>query len=311
MATLISIIVPVYNEEELINNTVTGLLNEATNWEYEFEIIFVNDGSTDKTYEYLKKESEKNARIKILNFSRNFGHQMAFTAGLDFAKGDAVIVIDGDLQDPPSVMSKFINKWEEGYHVVYGKRIKRKGETIFKLFTANLFYRLLDYLSDINIPRDAGDFRLMDRIVVDKINTMRERHRFIRGMVTWVGFNQTSVDYIRDERLAGETKYPFKKMLNFAFDGIFSFSITPIKFTILLGTFTVVLSFIGIIWAILSRLFTQGWVSGWTTLIIAILLSGGIQLISIGILGQYIGRTFEQIKDRPLYIIKDKINLDE
>ena len=311
MATFISIIVPVYNEEELINNTVTSLLNEATNWEYEFEIIFVNDGSTDKTYEYLKKESEKNARIKILNFSRNFGHQMAFTAGLDFAKGDAVIVIDGDLQDPPSVMSKFINKWEEGYHVVYGKRIKRKGETVFKLFTANLFYRLLDYLSDINIPKDVGDFRLMDRIVVDKINTMRERHRFIRGMVTWVGFNQTSVDYIRDERLAGETKYPFKKMLNFAFDGIFSFSITPIKFTILLGTFTVVLSFIGIIWAILSRLFTQGWVSGWTTLIIAILFSGGIQLISIGILGQYIGRTFEQIKDRPLYIIKDKINLDE
>ena len=218
--SFISVVVPVYNEEQLILKTVNSLLSEVSNWNHDYEIIFVNDGSSDDTFKILEKEALKNSKIKIINFSRNFGHQMAFTAGLDYSKGNAVIVIDGDLQDPPRVMRKFISLWEQGYHVVYGRRVNRKGESYFKLASAKIFYRILNMLSNIKIPKDTGDFRLMDRSVVNKLNLMREKHRFIRGMVTWVGFNQTFVEYDRDERSAGETKYPLKKMISFAFDGI-------------------------------------------------------------------------------------------
>jgi polyisoprenyl-phosphate glycosyltransferase len=307
----ISVIIPVFNEEDIISQCINEIVQEAQSWNYAYEIIFVNDGSSDTTYDILKNECNYNSSIKVLNFSRNFGHQMAFTAGLDISSGDAVIVIDGDLQDPPHVMSKFIKQWEKGFHVVYGTRAERKGETFFKIFSAKLFYQLLNKLSDIKIPKDSGDFRLMDRCVVKKLNKMRERHRFIRGMVSWVGFKQTSVEYERDKRQAGKTKYPLKKMINFALDGIFSFSTFPIKITLFIGFLTILLSFTGIIFALISRVLTNGWVSGWTTLIIAILFLGGIQLMSIGVLGQYIGRTFEQIKERPLYIIQDTINIDE
>jgi polyisoprenyl-phosphate glycosyltransferase len=309
--SFISVVVPVYNEEQLILKTVNSLLSEVSNWNHDYEIIFVNDGSSDDTFKILEKEALKNSKIKIINFSRNFGHQMAFTAGLDYSKGNAVIVIDGDLQDPPRVMRKFISLWEQGYHVVYGRRVNRKGESYFKLASAKIFYRILNMLSNIKIPKDTGDFRLMDRSVVNKLNLMREKHRFIRGMVTWVGFNQTFVEYDRDERSAGETKYPLKKMISFAFDGIFSFSTVPIRLTISVGIFAVFISMLGIIFAFVSRILTNGWVSGWTTIIISILFLGGVQLVSIGVLGQYIGRTFEEIKDRPLYIVQDMINMNE
>ena len=307
----ISIVIPVFNEEEVISHTISSILKETSKWKYDYELIFVNDGSVDKTYDILKNKCTLNSNIKVLNLSRNFGHQMAFTAGLDIASGDAVIVIDGDLQDPPQVMIEFIKKWENGFHVIYGKRSRRKGETFFKKLSARLFYQLLDILSETNIPKNTGDFRLMDRRVVEELKTMREKHRFIRGMVSWIGFKQTSVLYERDQRPAGDTKYPFKKMMSFALDGIFSFSTVPIKISLFVGFLTILLSFFGILLALINRLLTNGWVSGWTTLIITILFLGGVQLISIGVLGQYIGRTFEQIKDRPLYIIQDTLNIDE
>ena len=249
--------------------------------------------------------------IKLINLSRNFGHQLAFTAGLDYAKGSSVIVIDGDLQDPPEVMNMFIKKWESGYDIVYGKRLKRSGESFFKLLTSKIFYIVLDKFSDVDIPRDVGDFRLMDRKVVDKINTMRERHRFIRGMIPWLGFKETLVEYDRDSRFAGQTKFSFNKMVKFALDGIFSFSTVPIKYTIFLGILTVILSLGGIIYAFVARLLTDGWVSGWTTLIITMLFIGGVQLISIGVLGQYIGRIFEEAKHRPLYVIESTLNIEK
>ena len=311
MKKLISIIVPLYNEEEIVKNTVIQLNEIASHWNEDFEIIFVNDGSLDKTYQILKEIAKNNKKIKIINFSRNFGHQMAFTAGIDFAKGDAVIVIDGDLQDPPEIMTKFVKKWKEGYQVVYGKRLQRKGENYFKLISAKLFYRFMATLSDISIPKDTGDFRLMDKIVINKLISMREKHRFIRGMVSWVGFKQTSVEYVRNSRIAGKTKFPLNKMLKFALDAIFSFSTTPIKYTLYFGFFSMMLSLSGIIFVLLSRLITDNWVSGWITIIIAVLFIGGVQLISIGVLGEYIGRIFEEIKRRPLYIIESTFNIDK
>lgn len=306
---LISIVVPVYNEEEIVRTTYSRLKEVAGKWEDNYEIIFVNDGSTDHTLRILEEISDNNSPIKVISFSRNFGHQMAFTAGLDYAKGGAVIVIDGDLQDPPEVMTELIQKWKEGYHVVYGKRIKRKGETFFKRITANIYYRLMEKLSDTKIPRDVGDFRLMDRSVVDKIKNMRERHRFIRGMVSWVGFKQTFVEYVRDERVAGETKYPFKKMLRFALDGIFSFSTVPLKIVTQLGFLITLLTFLYIVYIVMNRILGHGF-PGYASIIVSILFLGGIQLLSIGLLGQYIGRTFEEIKSRPLYIVEKTINIE-
>ena len=311
MKKLVSIVIPIYNEIETINEMIVNTINIASCWKYDYELIIVNDGSADGSREIIEKLCTKDMNIKLINLSRNFGHQLAFTAGLDFAKGSSVIVIDGDLQDPPIVMNEFIKKWESGYDIVYGRRLKRSGESFFKLLTSKFFYIILDKFSDVNIPRDVGDFRLMDRKVVDKINTMRERHRFIRGMIPWLGFKETFVEYDRDSRFAGQTKFSFNKMVKFALDGIFSFSTVPIKYTIILGIFTVFLSIGGIIYAFVSRLVTDGWVSGWTTLIITMLFIGGVQLISIGVLGQYIGRIFEEAKNRPLYVIESTLNIEK
>tara|TARA_Y100000996_G_scaffold357014_1_gene298117 strand:+ start:392 stop:1330 length:939 start_codon:yes stop_codon:yes gene_type:complete len=308
---LVSIVIPVYNEIETINEMIVNTINIASCWKYDYELIIVNDGSADGSREIIEKLCTKDMNIKLINLSRNFGHQLAFTAGLDFSNGSSVIVIDGDLQDPPIVMNDFIKKWEFGYDIVYGKRLKRSGESFFKLLTSKFFYIILDKFSDVDIPRDVGDFRLMDRKVVDKINTMRERHRFIRGMIPWLGFKETFVEYDRDSRFAGQTKFSFNKMVKFALDGIFSFSIVPIKYTIILGIFTVILSLGGIIYAFIARLITDGWVSGWTTLIITMLFIGGVQLISIGVLGQYIGRIFEEAKNRPLYIVESTLNIEK
>ena len=311
MEKLVSIIVPIFNEEEIIDEMISTIIDVASTWDYDYEIIIINDGSDDGSRKKIEKICKENKKVKLINFSRNFGHQMAFTAGIDHAKGSSVIAIDGDLQDPPTVMTQFIHKWESGYEVVYGKRLNRKGESLFKLFTAKFFYFILNKFSDVYIPRDVGDFRLMDRVIVDKIKTMREKHRFIRGMIPWVGFKQTFVEYDRNPRFAGQTKFSFNKMLKFALDGIFSFSTVPIKYTILMGIFTILLSLGGIIYAFVARLLTDGWVSGWTTIIITILFIGGVQLISIGVLGQYIGRIFEEIKGRPLYIINSTLNIEK
>ena len=306
----ISVVVPVYNESESISTTITRLLEVVSSWNYGYEIIFVNDGSLDNTATQILNVCNKNNKVKLINFSRNFGHQFAMTAGMDYSKGDALILIDGDLQDPPEVMNKFILEWEKGMMVVYGKRIRRKGENLFKKLSAKLFYWLMNILSKTEIPKDVGDFRLMDRVIVNEVKNMRERHRFIRGMISWVGYEQSYVQYVRDKRYRGKTKFSFNKMLNFALDGIFSFSTRPLQYTVIAGIGTTLLSILGIFYALFARLTTDGWVSGWTTLIISILFIGGIQIISIGILGQYIGRIFEEIKKRPMYVIKSSINIE-
>lgn len=305
---LVSIVVPCFNEEEVIRETIARLQQLAASCsEYDFELLFVDDGSHDNTLAQLREASARDPRIRTIVFSRNFGHQLAVTAGIDEAAGDAVVLIDADLQDPPGVVAEMIEKWRKGYQVVYGVRTDRPGESSFKRATAHLFYRVLNRLSDTPIPLDTGDFRLMDRSVVEVLKRLPERDRFIRGLVSWVGFRQLALPYQRAERFAGTTKYPLRKMLRFASDGIISFSTQPLKFAILLGMGCAALACIGITWALLARLFSDDWVPGWTATIIAILFLGGIQLVCTGILGEYIGRIYMQAKGRPLYVVSERI----
>ncbi len=304
---MISLVIPCYNEEESILQTCTELMDVMSHQGEEFELIFVDDGSKDRTLQILSALQPQNPHIRILSFSRNFGHQLAVTAGIDHARGDAVVLIDADLQDPPELIPEMIKKWKEGYEVVYGQRILRKGESYFKRITARLFYRLLNRLSEVPIPLDTGDFRLMDRRVVDELIKMREHHRFIRGMVSWVGFKQTPVYYDRRPRFAGKSKYPLRKMLRFTMDGIVSFSATPLKVATYLGFLTAFLSLVGIVYVIFVRLRTNNWVPGWTTTIIAIMFFSGVQLITVGIIGEYVARIHRESKHRPLYILKEKI----
>ena len=306
---IISIVVPCFNEEEVIELTVERLnilCKELS--KFDIEIIFVDDGSQDKTKLLLRKFSAINRHIKLIFLSRNFGHQLASTAGIDAAGGDAVVLIDADLQDPPEVIHEMIKKWEQGFDVIYGTRINRAGESSFKLVTARFFYRLLNKLSDISIPLDTGDFRLMSRQVINNLKKMPERDRFIRGMTSWIGFKQTSVKYQRVERFAGTSKYPLRKMIRFGVDGILSFSTKPLQISIGLGLISAVIAMLGIIYALFLRIFTSVWVEGWTALIIAVLFIGGVQLLCLGILGEYIGRIYNQIKNRPLYIVDEYIN---
>ncbi|MBC7425895.1 MAG: glycosyltransferase family 2 protein [Bacteroidia bacterium] len=309
---LISVIVPCYNEEEVFETSYKRLTEVLTSlYRYDYELIFVNDGSKDKTIELLKNAVLNDPKVKAINFSRNFGHQIAITAGLDNCKGDAAIVIDADLQDPPKAIIEMVEKWEQGFDVVYGKRRERAGESTFKLVTAKWFYRFINRLSDVDIPLDTGDFRLMDRKALDQFLSMRELYRFVRGMVAWVGFNQTFVEYDRDVRFAGTTKYPLKKMLNLASDAILSFSNVPLKIASFLGFITSAFAFIGILYALYMRLFTHNYEPGWTMLMLAVLMIGGIILIVLGIIGGYIGRIYGEIKKRPLYIINDKLGFDK
>lgn len=309
---LISIVIPCYNEEEVINETLKRIEQFCAelNDKYDVELIFVNDGSKDNTLHILKEHSKINNKVKIIVFSRNFGHQIAVTAGIDASSGDAVVLIDADLQDPPEVIHQMLDRWEEGYDVVYGVRAFREGETAFKLATAKMFYRFLNKLSNVKIPLDTGDFRLMSRKVVDSLVSMPEKDRFVRGMVSWVGFNQIALPYKRAERFAGESKYPLRKMIKFALDGILSFSSKPLELSVYIGIFSAMFSIIGIFYAIILRLFTNVWVEGWTALMIAILFFGGMQLISIGIVGEYIGRIYNEIKKRPLYIVDEYIGFN-
>ena len=272
-----------------------------------YEIVLVNDGSRDATLVRLRDLALTHHEIVVVNLSRNFGHQLAATAGLDVSRGDAVILMDGDLQDPPELIADFVERWREGYDVVYATRRKRKGEGAFKVYTARAFYRLVRRLTNVSIPVDTGDFRLMSRRVVDVLGIARERHRFLRGLVSWVGYPQIGVEYDRDERLSGKTKYPFRKMLRFAVDGITSFSDVPLRFASYLGFVVSIVAFIVAIIEILIKLFTGYNYPGYTSTIFAILFLGGVQLIAIGTLGEYVARIYDQVKGRPLYLIADVI----
>ena len=306
---LISVVIPCYNEQESIAETHRRLGALAAGRPGErFEFVFVNDGSRDQTLELLRGIAASDDRVRVVSFARNFGHQLAVTAGVDHARGDAVVLIDADLQDPPEVIEDMIDRWKEGYEVVYGVRTDRPGESRFKRVTAHVFYRLLNWLSDTPIPLDTGDFRLMDRAVADVLRNMPERDRFIRGMVSWIGFRQLALPYRRAERFAGSTKYPLRKMLRFASDGMISFSVKPLKLAMMTGLGCAAIACLGILWVLGARLLTSAWVvPGWSATIIAILFLGGMQLLCTGILGEYIGRIYMQVKDRPLYVVGEII----
>ena len=310
----LSIVIPCYNEEAVIVETfrrLQDLSKQIIELELELELIFVDDGSNDETLSLLKNFAKFDKRVKVISLTRNFGHQIAVTAGIDLANGDAVVLIDADLQDPPEVIGQMIEKWKQGYDVVYGLRSERSGESTFKIFSAYCFYRLLNKLSDTPIPVDAGDFRLMSQRVVNVLRCMPERDRFMRGMISWIGFKQIALPYKREGRFAGHSKYPLKKMLRFAVDGVMSFSTKPLKVSIALGVSSSLLALIGIIYALYLRIFTSIWVEGWTALMITILFLGGVQLISVGILGEYIGRIYVESKKRPLYIIDQYVGFAE
>ena len=296
-----------YNEEEVIEETYHRLKNVMDKIGESYELVFVNDGSKDKSAQIISELVKTDENIRLIDFSRNFGHQIAVTAGLDYVQGQAIVIIDADLQDPPEVIPQMLEKWREGYDVVYGKRLKRQGETAFKKASAHVYYRILGALTDGNIPRDTGDFRLIDRKVCEAIKRLPEKNRFLRGMVNWVGFNQVAVEYVRDERWAGETKYPLKKMLKFAADGIFSFTYKPLKLAPYIGLFLSVIGFIYLLVVLFQKLFTDTALTGWASIMAVSLVFHGITLVILGIIGEYIGRIYEEVKGRPLYIVKETI----
>ncbi len=300
-----TIIAPIYNEigniPELYRRVKETLEQTGEMW----ELLMIDDGSTDGSTDEIRKIAAIDEHVKPVIFARNFGHQIAVTAGLDYSSGQAVVIIDSDLQDPPEVILDMIAKWKDGFEVVYAQRSEREGETWFKLFTASLFYRLIYRITDVNIPMDTGDFRLLDRKVVDVMVQMRERHRFLRGMSSWVGFKQTGVTYKRASRFSGVTKYPFKKMLKFASDAITSFSYFPLQVAMYLGFVSAGLSIIAIPIVIIMRMAGLHAFIGQATTLIAVLFLGGVQLISLGILGEYMGRLYDEAKGRPLYIVRE------
>jgi dolichol-phosphate mannosyltransferase len=305
---LISVIVPCYNEEQVIKEThrrLVAVLDAIEGTPY--ELLYIDDGSRDETLPLLREIAASNPHGRVIALSRNFGHQIAVTAGLEHARGDAVVVIDADLQDPPDVIPEMLERWRQGADVAYGVRSAREGETAFKLWTAKVFYRFINRLSDVAIPLDTGDFRLMDREVVDALLAMPERDRFVRGMVAWVGFRQEPVLYRRAARLAGETEYPLRKMLRFATDGIVSFSLVPLRIAAYMGFLAAGLALLGIVYALALRLFTDVWVTGWTLLFIGMLFLGGVQLLFLGVMGEYIGRIYGEVKRRPLYLVKERL----
>jgi polyisoprenyl-phosphate glycosyltransferase len=305
---LVSVVVPCFNEEDVIAETyrrLTAVLGGSG--QARFELIFVNDGSRDRTLELLRGIQAGDPSVRVVSFSRNFGHQMAVTAGIAHAEGEAVVLIDADLQDPPEVVLEMLARWRRGVDVVYGVRGEREGETAIKLWTAKVFYRLINAMSDTPIPLDTGDFRLMDRTVVDALQAMPERDRFVRGMVSWVGFHQEPVIYRRAGRFAGTTKYPLTKMIRFAVDGILSFSLVPLRLATWMGFAAAGLSLLGIVYALVLRLLTDIWVPGWTLLFIALLFVSGAQLVFMGVIGEYVGRIYGESKRRPLYLVQERL----
>jgi len=302
---VISIIAPIFNEFENIPELYRRIIGVMESSDDSWEIVMVDDGSTDGSTDLIRKYRDQDARVVPVIFARNFGHQIAVTAGLDFARGDAVVIIDSDLQDPPEVILDMVNKWREGYEVVFAIRTEREGETWFKEFTASLFYRMIYRITDVDIPLDTGDFRLLDRKVVNVMSQMRERHRFLRGMSVWVGFKQTGVEYKRAARFSGETKYPFRKMLKFATDAITSFSYFPLQLAMYIGFISAGISILVIPIVVILRLAGSQAFFGQASTLIAVLFLGGVQLISLGILGEYIGRLYDEAKGRPLYIVSE------
>lgn len=305
----ISVIIPVLNEATNIAELLQRFEAVFSKNIKDTEVIFVDDGSTDDTAGILKTRADSSRWLRLIELSRNFGNQAAVSAGLDHCTGDCAVIIDGDLQDPPELIPAMIEKWQGGYEVVYAQRQKRKGETFFKRASAAFFYRLLQKMTNVDIPEDTGDFRLIDRKVIDALGQMPERNRFLRGMVSWAGFRQTSVPYVRDERFSGETKYPFFKMLKFALTGITSFSFLPLQLASYFGFLVSGISFIAAIYVLYLKYFTDRTIQGWTSMMIALLFLGGIQLITLGIIGEYIGRMSEEVKQRPAYLIRKKTNL--
>lgn len=308
MKKCVSIIIPVYNEEHNIDPLIQTLTQTLAH--YEYEILFIDDGSTDNTVASISIHTKANKTIKLISFYRNFGHQMALAAGYENARGDCVISMDADLQDPPEIIPELIAKWESGAKIVYAKRKNRDVDSPFKKLTAYLFYRCINLLSDEPIPQEVGDFRLLDRDVVDFLNNLSEKPRFLRGLVAWGGFPAEFVYFSRMRRNAGHTHYTFSKMMNFALEGITSFSTKPLRISIYLGFTSAFVGFIGVLYAILGRIFfAQYWVTGWAALFVGIMFMGGVQLITIGIIGEYIGKIYSEIQKRPRYIIRSRINI--
>lgn len=301
----ISIVAPNYNESGSIAEFYHRICQVMEAQGEPWELVYVDDGSTDGSTDMICELARQDPRVRPVIFARNFGHQIAVSAGLDYSRGQVVVIMDLDLQDPPEVVPDLIAKWREGYEVVYAQRTEREGETWFKLFTASLFYRLIYRITDVDIPRDTGDFRLLDRKVVDVLNQMHERHRFLRGMSVWVGFRQVGVPYRRAARFAGETKYPLKKMIRFASDAITGFSYFPLQLATYLGFISAGLSILAIPVVIIFRLVGDQGFYGQATTLIAVLFLGGVQLISLGILGEYIGRLYDEARGRPLYIVRE------
>lgn len=283
------------------------IITETIKNKYDYEFIFVNDGSKDKSLEVLKSLARKDKKARVFGLSRNFGHQAAVSAGLDKASGEAVIIMDADLQDPPSVCLKLIEKWEEGYEVVYAQRITRQ-DSLIKKTTASLFYKVLAWVSSVDIPKNTGDFRLVDKKVVNVINSMRERNRFLRGMFSFAGFKQVAVPFDRDARLGGKSEYTLKKLFKLAMDGIFGFSEKPLKLSSRLGFIVSGLSVIGIFYALIAKLFFTVSVPGWTMITVSIFFMGGVQLVILGIIGEYISRIHDEVRERPIYIVDEEIN---
>ena len=306
-----SVVIPIYNEAEVLPVLYQRLTSTLERMGEPYEIIFVDDGSTDDSSELLRRLRTQDSRVKVVSFSRNFGHQIAITAGLDYSSGDPVIVMDGDLQDPPEVIPELMKSWRAGNQIVFAVRARRTGESLFKRATAAVFYRILRRLTTTDIPLDAGDFRLMGRVAVEALRPLRERNRFVRGLVGWIGFRHTSIRYTRDDRYAGVTKYPLGKMIRFGLNGIFSFSFLPLQLATYLGFSVSLISFVYLAYAVWLKLFTSQVVQGWASVIVAVLFMGGVQLVSLGIIGEYIGRIYEEVKQRPLYLVESVSGFEE
>lgn len=310
MSVELSIIIPIYNEEPNIGPLYERLTRVVKGITVSYELVFVNDGSRDRSMQLIRSLSEKDTAVRFINFSRNFGHQIAVTAGLDACKGQHIVIIDADLQDPPELIREMREKMKEGFEVVYARRRKRVGESFMKRYTAKLFYRILAKLTSVDIPLDTGDFRIMDRKIVDVLKNMPEQQKFLRGQISWAGFRQTYIEYDREQRHAGETGYTYRKMIRFALDGITGFSNVPLKFATIAGFLVSGITFLLSLYALYSRFVAKDYVPGWTSLILAVLFIGGVQLISIGIIGEYVSRMSDNMRRRPLYIVSDHNLID-
>lgn len=304
---LLSVVVPVFNESAVLPaflERASAAFSAIPGVDY--ELLFVDDGSRDDSFAQLSARAARDPHVRVVKFSRNFGHQIAITAGVDHARGDCVVVIDADLQDPPEVVARMVDQWRAGFDVVYGVRETREGESTMKLATAALFYRLLTRLTNIQIPTDVGDFRLMSRRAVNELSRLREKDRFVRGLVSWIGFKQTGVLYNRDKREAGETKYPYRKMIRFALDGITSFSTVPLRLATWMGYTSALLAVLYLVYVLIMR-FLGHTIEGWATIMVAMLFLGSVQLICLGILGEYLGRVFNEVKPRPMYVVEELV----